>query len=56
MVICFLIKKPKLYNEKKKASLTNGAGLTGFLHVEEVNRHIPIILCKLSSDGSKTST
>jgi hypothetical protein len=31
-----LYKKPKPYNgEKKKASSTNGAGLTGCLHVEE---------------------
>jgi hypothetical protein len=30
-----LIKKPKSYNEKKKISSTNGAGLIGCLHVEE---------------------
>jgi hypothetical protein len=28
-------KESKLYNGKKKVSSTNGAGLTGFLHVEE---------------------
>jgi hypothetical protein len=27
--------KPKPYNEKKKASSTNGADLIGCLHVEE---------------------
>ena len=31
----FVIKKPKPYNGKKKVSSTNGAGLTGCLHVEE---------------------
>jgi hypothetical protein len=31
----FLIKKPEIYNGKMKASLTNGADLTGCRHVEE---------------------
>ena len=31
----FLIKNPKPYNGKMKASSTNGAGLTGCWHVEE---------------------
>jgi hypothetical protein len=30
-----LDKETKLYNGKKKASPTNGAGLMGYLHVEE---------------------
>ena len=30
-----LTKKPKPYNGKKTISLTNGASLTGSLHVEE---------------------
>ena len=31
----FLTKKLKVYNGKKKASSTNGAGITGCQHVEE---------------------
>ena len=31
----FLIKMPKLFNGKKKASSTNGADVTGYVHVEE---------------------
>ena len=31
----FSIKKPKLYNGKKKASLENGTDITGCVHVEE---------------------
>ena len=31
----FLTKKLKLYNGKKKAFSTNGAGITGYQHVEE---------------------
>ena len=31
----FLTKKPKLCNGKKKASSTNGVGITGCQHVEE---------------------
>ena len=38
----FLTKKPKPYNGKMKASSTNGAGLTGGLHVEEC-KYIHII-------------
>jgi hypothetical protein len=30
-----LTRKPKPYNRGKKASSTNGAGLLGYLHVEE---------------------
>jgi hypothetical protein len=30
-----LIKKPKIYNGKKKASSISGAGLTGGLYVEK---------------------
>jgi hypothetical protein len=30
-----LAKMPKIYNGKKKASSTNGAGLTGCMHEEE---------------------
>jgi hypothetical protein len=33
----FLTKKPKLYNGKKKASSTNGPGITGCLNVDEAN-------------------
>ena len=31
----FLIKKLKLYNGKKKISLTNGGGITGCQNIEE---------------------
>ena len=33
--LLILYKKPKFYNEKRNASSTNRAGLTGFWHVEE---------------------
>ena len=44
MVTCSLTKKPKLYRgkrkkkerERKKASSTNGADLTGSLHIEKM--------------------
>jgi hypothetical protein len=43
--------------ENKKASSTNGAGLTACQHVEECNRSIVIALQKNSSPNElKTST
>lgn len=42
----FLIKKAEIYNEKKEASSTSGAGLSGCLHVENANRSISFILHK----------
>ena len=30
-----LTKKPKLYSGKSKVSSKNGAGITGYLHIEE---------------------
>jgi hypothetical protein len=37
-----MTKKPKPYNGKKKASSTNGAGLTGYQHVEECKILFPL--------------
>jgi hypothetical protein len=34
-VTWFLIKEPKTYGREKTASSTNGAGKTGYLHVED---------------------
>jgi hypothetical protein len=41
-----LTKKPKIYNGKKKVSLTNGGGLTGYLMWKNENRSIFITLHK----------
>jgi hypothetical protein len=52
-----LIKKPKPYNGKKKASSTDGAGLSGCLHIEECKKtHIYDPAQNSSPSGSKTST
>ena len=52
----FLAKKPKFYNEKQKASLTNSTGLTGCFHIE-IHKQIPIYNYTQNSSpsGSKTS-
>ena len=65
MVTCSLTKKPKLYRgkrkkkerERKKASSTNGADLTGSLHIEKC-KLIPIChdLQSSSPCDSRTST
>ena len=53
----FLKKKPEIYNEAKKASLTNGSGLTGCQHVEEWKlNNIYHPAQKSSPSRSKTST
>ena len=42
-----LIKKPKIYNEKKKKAFSiNGAGLTGSQYIEKENRSIFVTLHK----------
>ena len=55
-----MAKKPKLCFGKKKASSTNGAGLNGYLHVEDISiwKYINIYHCTQNSSpgGSKTST
>jgi hypothetical protein len=48
-----LTKNKKVYNGKKKASSTNGAGLTGYLHVKDM---IFMTQHKNCPSGSKTST
>jgi hypothetical protein len=52
-----LIKKPKPHSGRNNASLTNGAGLTGRLHVEECKLiHIYNPACSSNPSGPKTST
>ena len=49
----FLTKKPKLYNRKKKASSTNGAGIIGCWAVENANRYFSIALYKKQVQADK---
>jgi hypothetical protein len=47
---------PKPYGGKKKASLTNGAGVTRYLHIEHCKYiHIYYPAQNSSPSGSKTS-
>jgi hypothetical protein len=46
-------KKPKFYNGKSKATLTNGARLTGCWHVEECNNPYLSFCTKLNSKWIK---
>ena len=41
MDTCFLTKKPEIHTDKKKASSTNGASQTGWLHLEEYKKIHP---------------
>jgi hypothetical protein len=52
----FLTKKPKVYNQKKKASPINVAGITGCLHVKECRQlHIYDFGQNSTANGSKAS-
>ena len=53
MNMWFVRKKPKFYNGKSKATLTNGARLTGCWHVEECNNPYLSFCTKLNSKWIK---